>query len=212
MTADAVKIEGGFAEVGAGEWLMGRSQPVAFAGAAERRRRKGWRMCDRNRLSLVAVSGGAARCASSAAPFLTHIPCAAPVRAVSGKVLVAPAGSRTGSETVRVIPMSVKGSFCATSFGSGWIVAATAGRTSRIHVDDGGTLSVRPEALVAWTGPVPSGFCPKLGLWDILLPRAPRDLLLRFHGPCIVWIEGAGADAATGAKGVRAATYARGWR
>ena len=28
----AVKMEGGFAEVGSGAWLMGRGQPAAFFG------------------------------------------------------------------------------------------------------------------------------------------------------------------------------------
>ncbi len=69
---------------------------------------------------------------------------------------------------------------------------ATASRTARLSVDDGDTLSVRPEAVVAWTGQRPTGFCPKLGIWDILLPRGPKDLLFNFHGPCIVWIEGSG--------------------
>ena len=36
---ETVKIEGGFAEVGAGAWLMGRGQPAAFFGSAVRRRR-----------------------------------------------------------------------------------------------------------------------------------------------------------------------------
>ena len=68
---------------------------------------------------------------------------------------------------------------------------ATASRTTRIVVEDGGTLSVRPGAIVAWTGGRPTGFVRKLGIWDMLLPRAPRDLMLHFHGPCIVWAEGA---------------------
>ena len=75
--------------------------------------------------------------------------------------------------------------------GPSWVVMATASRTARMAVADGDTLSVRPEAVVAWTGPRPSGFCPKLGIWDVLLPRGPKDLLFTFHGPCIVWIEGA---------------------
>ena len=59
---------------------------------------------------------------------------------------------------------------------SGWSISAT--------------LSARPEAVVAWTGKRPTGFCPKLSIWDILLPRGPRDLLFTFYGPGIVWIEG----------------------
>ena len=87
--------------------------------------------------------------------------------------------------------MSGKGSLCVSQFGEEWVVMATASRTSRIQVPDGDTVSARPEAVVAWTGNRPTGFCPKLGLLDVLLPRGPKDLLLHFHGPCLVWVEGA---------------------
>ena len=219
---ETVKIEGGFAEVGAGAWLMGRGQPAAFFGSAVRRRRKGFFLRDRSALDLVETTG-AAQCADARRPFLTHIPCAAPISAASAKVLVAPAAARTGSEVVKMIPMSIKGSLCVTVFGSldvgkfgsfeestsnspnletskplnlqtsHFVVMATASRTARLQVADGDTLSVRPEAVVAWTGNRPTGFCPKLGLWDVLLPRGPRDLLLHFHGPSVVWVEGANA-------------------
>ena len=85
-----------------------------------------------------------------------------------------------------------EGDSATESGASSWVVMATASRTCRIQVEDGGTLSVRPEAVVAWTGGAPTGSCRKLGLFDILLPRGPRDLLLDFHGPCIVWAEGSG--------------------
>ena len=189
---EAVKIEGGFAEVGAGAWLMGRGQPAAFFGSAVRRRRKGFFLRDRSALDLVETTG-AAKCADARRPFLTHIPCAAPISAASAKVLVAPAAARTGAEVVKMIPMSLKGSLCVTVFGENWVVMATASRTARLQVADGDTLSVRPESVVAWTGNRPTGFCPKLGLWDILLPRGPRNLLLHFHGPSVVWVEGANA-------------------
>lgn len=189
MTGDAVKMEGGFAEVGAGAWLMGRGQPSAFFGSAVRRRRRGFLLRDRASMDLVETTSSA-RCADSRRPFLTHIPCAAKISAVSSKVLVAPAAARIGAELVKAIPMSVKGAFCVTEFGGEWVVMATESRTTRLKVEDGDTLSVRPGAVVAWTGNRPTGFCPKLGLWDILLPRGPRDLLLHFHGPCVVWVEG----------------------
>lgn len=67
---------------------------------------------------------------------------------------------------------------------------ATASRTRRLSVEEGQTLSVRPEAVVAWTGKRPTGFCPKLGVLDMILPRGPKDLLLNFYGPGIVWVEG----------------------
>ena len=186
---ETVKIEGGFAEVGAGAWLMGRGQPAAFFGSAVRRRRKGFFLRDRSALDLVETTG-AAKCADARRPFLTHIPCAAPISAASAKVLVAPAAARTGAEVVKMIPMSLKGSLCVTVFGEEWVVLATASRTARLQVADGDTLSVRLESIVAWTGNRPTGFCPKLGLWDILLPRGPKNLLLHFHGPSVVWVEG----------------------
>ena len=186
----AVKMEGGFAEVGSGAWLMGRGQPAAFFGSAFRRRRKGFFLRDRQNLDLVEISS-AAKCADARRPFLTHIPCAAPVYTMSSKVLVAPAAAWAGAETVKVVPMSLKGALCVTRFGGEWVVMATASRTARLQVADGDTLSARPEAVVAWTGNRPTGFCPKLGLADILLPRGPLNLMLHFHGPSIVWVEGA---------------------
>ena len=184
-----VKIESGFAEVEAGLWLMGCGQPAAFFGNAVRRRRKGWCVRDRSRLELVETTA-AAKCADSSRPFLTHIPCAAPVFAVSGKVLVAPASARKDAHLVKAIPMSARNALCVTEFGEEWTVMATASRTERIAIGEGETISARPEAVVAWTGKMPTGFCQKLSIWDVLLPRGARNLLFTFYGPGIVWIEG----------------------
>ena len=199
---DTARIDGGFAEVGAGSWLMGRGQPAAFFGSAVRRRRRGFFLCDRSSLELVETTA-AAKCSDALRPFLTHIPCIDRIDAVSGKVLVAPAAARIGAETVRLVPMSARGSICVTAFGleggdrekgdgaGHFVIMATGSRTARIQVPDGDTFSVRPEAVVAWAGNRPTGFCPKLGLLDVLLPRGPKDMLFHFHGPCLVWIEGA---------------------
>ena len=196
-----VKIEGGFAEIEAGLWLMGRGQPAAFFGKAVRRRRRGWCVRDRSRLELVETTAGA-RCADSSRPFLTHIPCAAPVFAVSDKVLVAPAAARKDAHLVKAIPMSSRNALCVTEFSPedsqgqrdvetpAWVVMSTQGRTARVQLADGETISARPEAVVAWTGKMPTGFCPKLSILDVLLPRGARNLLLTFYGPGIVWIEG----------------------
>lgn len=183
------RIDSGFAEVEAGSWLMGPAQPVAYFGDAVRRRRRGWRVPDRAALDLVETSG-TARFAAADRPFLTLLPCAAPISAISGKVLVAPAAGRSGASLLRMVPMSSRGALCVTEFNSGWVVLATRSRTARMVVEDGGTLSARPDAVVAWTGPSPTGFCPKLRLLDLVLPRGPRDLLLHFHGPSVVWVEG----------------------
>ena len=194
-----VTIANGFAGVDAGLWLMGRGQPVAFFGSVVRRRRKGWCVRDRSLIDLVETTG-ASKCADASRPFLTHIPCAAPVFAVSGKVLLAPAGARKGASAVKAVPMSIRNTLCATEFGSEWVVMATPSRTDRIVLADGETLSVRPEAVVAWTGKRPTGFCPKLSIWDILLPRGPRDLLFTFYGPGVVWIEGASRPVLGGSR------------
>lgn len=207
MTDGMVTISNGFAEVGAGAWLMSRGQPASFVGETVRRRLKGWIVRDRSALDLVETAGRA-WCADAVRPFLTHIPCAAPVSAVSAKVLLAPARARLGAETVKLIPMSLRCSLCVTSFGlsgdaaaaepgpgvrepNSWIVLATASRTARLQVGEDEMLSVRPESVVAWTGNRPTGFIRKLGLRDFLLPGTPRDLMLHFFGPCLVWIEGA---------------------
>ena len=199
-------IERGFAVVGAGAWLFGLAQPAAVQGVFTRRSLRGFICPDRATLSIVELAeqtvneGGAgdaprpsqtaAHCAAADRPFLTQIDCGVPVSAVSDKVLVAPAPSRTGAHIVKVVPMSFARSLRVTEFASEWVVMATRSRTTRIALADGESLGVRPEAAVAWTGARPSGFCPRLRLLDILLPRGPRDLLLHFHGPSIVWIEG----------------------
>ena len=136
------------------------------------------------------LDGARAWCASSARPFLTRIDCGAPVTAVSDKVLVAPAEARSGARLLRVVPMSLARSLRVTEFSSEWVVMATRSRTARVALADGESLGVRPDAAVAWTGARPTGFCPRLRLLDVLLPRGPRDLMLHFHGPAIVWIEG----------------------
>ena len=209
-----VAIEGGFAEVAAGRWLMGRGQPAAFFGGAVRRRRKGWCVRDRGVLELVETDA-AAKCSDSSRPFLTHIPCAAPLFAVSGKVLVAPAEARKGARIVRAVPMSARNALCVTEFGApdeggAWVVMATAGRTARVALEDGQTLSARPDAVVAWTGKAPTGFCPKLSIWDVLLPRGARNLLFTFYGPGVVWIEGArGSGFCAIGRGTRSGAFER---
>ena len=165
-----VELAGGFAVVGAGAWLFGRAQPAAVRGTLKNRALKGFVCPDR--------------------PFLTRIDCGAPVSAVSDKVLVAPAAARTGARLVKLVPLSFSRSIRVTEFASEWVVVATRSRTTRVVLAEGESLGVRPGAAVAWTGPRPTGFCPRLRLLDVLLPRGPRDLLLHFHGPAIVWVEG----------------------
>lgn len=184
-----VTIENGFAEVGAGEWLMSHAQPTAFSGKAQRLARRAWRLKDRAHLNLVATDGSA-HCGDRTRPFLTHIPCAAALGVISSKVLVAPNSARKRDYILRTIPMSLAHAKCVSEFTEEWVVTATRSRTKRITLEESQTLSVRPDAAVAWTCKAPTGSCPRISIWDVLLPRMPKDLLLTFYGPGAVWIEG----------------------
>jgi len=201
---DEALVENGAAQVAAGSWLMGSLQPAASLGAVAVRSLRGFIVPDRAAVRMVATTG-AAWCASADAPFLTRLAALpdAPLFVVSGKLLVAPAACRAGARNLKLVPFSLRRATPATEFRSGWALTATRGRVRRVAVEDGGTLTVRPEALVAWMGKPPTGFCPKLSVLDILLPRGPRNLSYSFHGPCVVWFEGSAASAPTPWRGRR---------
>ena len=190
-------FENGFACVDGGEWLYGMSQPAAVAGtlvAKRLPRAEGawWRRLfhpDRRRLQCAALAGRM-WCGDRTRPFLTRIDLAERVTVVTEKLLLAPPSARRASSLLRTVPFSFRGAVCTTALEGGWAVTATQGRTSRVVVEEGGTLGVKPEAAVAWTGRPPTGYCPRLRFRDLVLPRAPKCLRLNFHGPCVVWFEG----------------------
>lgn len=187
-------IENGAARIAAGTWLMANDQPTACRGTLVARGQKGFFVRDRALVRVVETQGEA-WCAAAERPFLTHLTALPdePLHLVSAKLLVAPLTAKIGAKALKLIPMSFKRATVITDFKLGWAVAATKSRVTRLTVEDGETLSVRPEALVAWIGKDPSGFCPKLTLLDLLLPRGPKNLAFTFHGPATVWFEGAGA-------------------
>ena len=201
-------IESGFATVAAGDWLMGRSQPVAFSDRAEVKGLRGFIVPDRAAVRAVRLAGEG-RCASADAPFLTRLDALPdePLKLMSSRLLVAPLAARSGARSLRLVPLSFSRAFAVTEFRGGWAVAATRGRVTRVALEDGGTLTVRPEAVVAWIGRDPSGTCPRLSVLDIVLPRSPRNLAFTFHGPATVWFEGSSEGGARGRAGRR-----RGWR
>ena len=186
-----VEIANGCAKAPKGEWLVAACQPVACAGDCRVSGLRGLIVPDRPYLRR-AVASGDVWCASSVNPFLTRLdaPPDEPVSVVSGKVLIAPQSARTGARGVKLVPMSFRRRTTVTDFRSGWAVTATRGRVTRVALEEDETLSVRPDAVVAWNGRDPTGFCRRLGVMDILLPRGPRDLVFRFHGPSVVWFEG----------------------
>ena len=185
-------IESGFAHVTGGTWLLGVSQPAAYRGALRDRRMGGWIVPDRGRLRSVELSGTAS-CSDAKRPFLARIDCADTLSVVSERILVAPAASRTGSQLVRVVPMSFRHALAVTEFRNpGWAVTATASRVTRFVLEEGEVLSVRLESVVAWTTRRPTGHCPRLAMRDILIPRRrAKSLWLNFYGPGVVWAEGA---------------------
>ena len=190
MSAEAT-IESGFAHVSDGTWLVGASQPVAYCGTLRDRRMAGWIVPDRTRLRNVELSGTAS-CSDAKRPFLSRIDCADALFVVSDRILVAPASSRTGSQLVRVVPMSFKYALAVTEFKNpGWVVTATASRVNRFVLAEDEILTVRLESAVAWTTRNPTGHCPKLTMRDVLVPRRrAKSLWLNFYGSGVVWAEG----------------------
>ena len=189
---DEVTIANGCVKVPKGEWLVAACQPAAYAGDCRVSGQRGLVVPDRPYLR-VAVASDAVWCASAVNPFLVRrdAPPDEPLSVVSGKVLIAPKATRIGARGVKLVPMSFRRQTVVTAFRGGWAVAATRSRVTRVALEEGETLSVRPDAVVAWIGRDPSGFCRRLGLMDVLLPRGPRDLVFSFHGPSVVWFEGA---------------------
>jgi len=187
-------IENGFAKVGKGVWLVGAAQPAAVLGNSVSRSLKGWLVPDRAKLHIVDIDG-TAFCANAQKPFLTEIPCAAPIVAVSSKLLVAPLTARKDGRLMRIIPFSFRNAICVTECTSEWIIMATQSRTTRVSLAENEMLTVHVESAVAWTTKQPTGYCPRIGIMDILIPRrGDRNMMLHFYGPGIVWMEGANAS------------------
>ena len=191
MISEAV-IENGAAKIEAGTWLVGRAQPVAFFGTAKLSGLKGFIVPDRASMR-VATTTATAWCADAEKPFLTRLsalPDDSALNIASAKLLVAPVAARVGARCLRLVPFSLGRATAITRFQQGWVVLATRSRVTRVVLEEDASLTVRPEALVAWVGKDPTGFCPSLSMLDLLLPRGPRNLAFSFHGPAVVWFEG----------------------
>lgn len=193
------ELENGFAMVGDGGWFVAADQPAAILGTLVARRVpkvegvSWWRRLfapDARRMRCLELTGRM-WCASAERPFLTRIDLGARVSVVTEKLLLAPASARKDGRLVKTVPFTLRGAVCTTDLEIGWALCATRSRVTKVVVKEGETLGVKPEAVVAWTGKPPTGFCPRLRVRDVLLPRAPKCLLLNFHGPAIVWLEGA---------------------
>lgn len=189
--ATEATIEGGFAHVGDGAYLMGAFQPVAYRGGLSDCRIKGWLAPDRARLRSVKVAGNAS-CSDAKRPFLARLDCAESLFVVSERILVSPTSSRAGSSLLRVVPMSFRYALPVTEFKNpAWVVVAAASRINRFALAEGEVLSVRLASVVAWTTRRPTGHCPRLTMRDLLIPRRrEKTLWLNFYGPGVVWTEG----------------------
>ena len=190
LTLKPFNLQNGHVVLKDGEWLAAAGQPVAYRGAVRERGLRGLVVPDRAAYRLVEASGEA-WFADAARPFLTHVPCAAPITAVAAKVLVAPAKARTGAENVRLVPLSWKGAVRATRFEREWVIFATQSRVEKAVLGEDEVLTVQAGAAVAWTTKRPVGYVPRLKLGDVLLPRRRQaNLAMHFYGPGIVWFEG----------------------
>lgn len=189
-------IENGMAKLSAGTYLAGLGQPVACNGTFTEKALRGFIVPDRADVRVINSAATKLFFATAERPFLTRLEALPdkPLKLVSSKLLVAPFNSRTSAQTLKLVPMSFNKATPITEFTGGkdglWVIAATQSRTNKIVLEDGETMLVRPEALVAWIGKNPTGFCPKLSILDILLPRGPKNLAYTFHGPAIIWFEG----------------------
>ncbi len=183
-------IENGFATVEGGSWLVRSGQPAAACGSLKFKGIKGFVAPDRYLVHIV-ESEKELHLASAKRPFLTQLTVTDELRVVSSKFLVSPQEARCGAKLMRVIPMSFRFAFPITILSSGWVVMATHSRIKRIVIEEGDTVTVRSDAVVAWKGKDPTGFCPRLRMRDILLPvKRSASLSLNFYGPGIVWTEG----------------------
>jgi len=188
-------IESGFARVTAGQWLAGRAQPTAACGVVHEHGLRGLVVPDRMAVKVLEAREGVL-CASADAPFLTRLAALPdePLSLVSSKLLIAPLSSRVGARRIKLVPFSLRSAVTVTEFKLGWVVAATRSRTLRVGLAEGEVLTVRKESVVAWSGPDPVGFCPKLKVLDLLLPRSPGNLAFTFRGPAVVWFEGSAEE------------------
>lgn len=183
-------IENGFATVAGGSYLIHSGQPAAAMGGYSQKYLRGIVVPDR-RAVVVAESKDGMCLSSKKRPFLTHLAVTDELKVVSSKLLVAPLTARTSGRLMRVIPMSFRNAFPVTVLSSGWVVFSTASRIKRFVVEEGEILTIKQDAVVAWTGKEPRGFCPKLRLGDVLLPqKRTAALSLNFYGPALVWAEG----------------------
>jgi len=189
-------IENGFAKVPQGAWLVGRAQPAACRGTGTGKGVSGLFSPDRAFVRVL-ESTGEMWCSAADRPFLVRLdaPPDATLSLISEKLLVAPTAARTGARTLGFVPFALRGSRAVTKLTSGWAVAATRSRVTRVALAEDEDVRVRPEALVAWIGADPSRYCPKLSVWDMFLPRMPRECAFTFTGPGVVWFEG-GAEPA----------------
>lgn len=196
-------VQNGFAQLPAGDWLAGQAQPAACCGTASVVGLRGWLVPDRAPLRRVTASGN---CwfSEQEKPFLTRLDALPdePLHVVSSKLLVAPYASRVRGGSLRLVPLSIRSSLVYTDVQGGWVVVSTASRVTRVSIKEEEVLTVRPESVVAWVGRKPTGFCPKLSLWELFIPRNPASLSFSFHGPAVIWFEGSKRPPALRRNGV----------
>jgi uncharacterized protein (AIM24 family) len=129
-------------------------------------------------------------------PFVTALP--ADNRTVTVRsefLLFAERSRRLAGKRLHLVPGSVRNIFALTELDTAAAGApafvCTASPLHEAQLEEGETLHLSPNALVAWGGcPKPAAFCAKLRLRDLFLPRLPDTLSLDFKGPGWVLFQG----------------------
>ena len=130
-------------------------------------------------------------------PYVTTLPSAGENVIVRSEFLLfAELSQRVRGDRLHLVPGSMRKVFTLTELqpceGMPSPVVCTASPLNEARLEEGETLHVSPNSLVAWSGcPRPTAFCSHLRFRDLFVPRLPETLTLDFTGPGRVFFQGA---------------------
>ena len=130
-------------------------------------------------------------------PYVTTLPSAGENVIVRSEFLLfAELSQRVCGDRLRLVPGSMRKVFTLTELKPNDSVQSpvvcTASPLNEARLEEGETLHVSPNSVVAWSGcPKPTAFCSHLRFRDLFLPRLPETLTLDFTGPGRVFFQGA---------------------
>ena len=129
-------------------------------------------------------------------PYVTTLPSAGDHVIVRSEFLLfAELSQRIRGNRLRLVPGSMRKVLTLTELQADEKglspVVCTASPLNEARLEEGETLHVSPNSLVAWSGcPMPTAFCSHLRFRDLFVPRLPETLTLDFTGPGRVFFQG----------------------